>query len=243
VTAMPAPAPAPTRSTPSLYDAGEEAWPIKLHLGCGGVYLTGYINIDADACGQLAGVTPREQIERNRTTIDDYYARAVGTALALPQRRSTIYDSHAEFVYGLDYAPNTVYKILAIQCFDHLSPVKALDALSVWRRMLRPGGVLIMTVPDMPATLDLIETGNAEEREFGLRHLRGPQRDQWGYHIAWYTPATLLELLQSQGYAATLIDNPHFYPAIAVHAVKMPQWGQGAAAGDLEIIPEIRSRS
>ena len=44
---------------------------IKLHIGCGTVYLQGYINIDANPDG-LACVLPNI-VETNKTTVENYY--------------------------------------------------------------------------------------------------------------------------------------------------------------------------
>ena len=60
-----------------LYDDGEEDWPLKLHLGNGGVFLvdsgTGYVNID------IAGIDSGQECDLvlipNRTNIQNYYAR------------------------------------------------------------------------------------------------------------------------------------------------------------------------
>lgn len=205
-------------ATPQLYDEGEEAWAIKLHLGCGGVYLEGYINLDA--VGTPVAQASKDQWQANRTTVTDYYGRQPGTMLALPERHPTVLDRCAD-IAQLDnlYWSHTVDKILAVQVFDHLTPAQAYKMLGDWRYLLRRSGVLILSVPDMLVTLDLIETGGEAERAFGLRHLRGPQRDQWGYHVAWYTPQTLTEMLTHHGFQASLLDNFHAYPAIVVKGV------------------------
>ncbi len=209
-----------TETTPSLHDWGEERWPLRVHLGCGGVYLAGYTNIDVDDEGVSVQAATSQAISANLTNASNYYARLAGSALALPERRRTIFDLQADIVEGLPYETGQVDKILAIQCFDHLTPVKALEALDRWWNILTPGGVLILTVPDTLATFDLIETGTPDERAFGLRHLRGPRRDEYGFHVAWYTPETLTGLMKAHGFETELIDNIHFYPAICVRGRK-----------------------
>jgi len=210
-----------------LYDPGEEEWGTKLHLGCGGIYLHGYVNIDIAGTRTEPGFFP----VANQTTVKDYYFDLQGTATHLPKRRETVVDQHADICY-LPYTPETVHKILAIQVFEHLTPAKAWAALTHWRRLLVPGGVLVLTVPDMVGTLDWLEnsprisgggldTVDGWERfQFCLRHLRGSARDQYNHHKAWYTADGLQELLETHSFTAAPIPNPHIYPALAFRAVK-----------------------
>lgn len=203
------------RSGPTgmLYDPGEESWPFKLHLGCGGVYLREYWNVDA--VGERAGA----DVPANIAEVWDYYGRQPGTFDHLPARHSTIVDQVAD-VTRLPFEAGTVYKILAVQVFEHLTPVQAGATLSDWWRLLVPGGVLVLTVPDLHGTLDWLENGSASQRAFALRHMRGSRRDEWNFHHAWYTQMTLEELLQAHGFRTGVLDNPHVYPALAVRGVK-----------------------
>jgi len=195
-----------------LHDDGEESWPVKLHLGCGGVRLAGYINCDID--GVLAIDEP-ELARQNTTDIRNYYARLDGDANHLPTRRATVCDL-IDDITCLPYLPSSVDKIVAIQVFEHLSPAEAMMALTHWRDILWCGQPLVMSVPDMEGTLDMLAT----DFDFALRHLRGRQDDYANAHHAWYTKAGLCRLLKWFGFRVEVLDNPHFYPAIAVRAVK-----------------------
>lgn len=200
--------------TPFLYDDGEEHWTRKYHMGCGGVYLRGYYN--CDVLGFLDTERP-DLVNQNETTITDYYARLDGDCHNLPKRRETVCDMLMD-ASKLLAMPGSVDKILAVQLFEHLTPVGALWALKRWRAALRMGGVLIMSVPDMTGTLDLIEHGDTS---FALRHLRGRQGDKWNSHHAWYTRETLIELLEFSDFDNVIeLPNMHFYPAITVKAIK-----------------------
>ena len=47
---------------------------LKLHVGCGTVYLDGYVNLDVEVPGYSFLATERpDLLERNRTTVDRYY--------------------------------------------------------------------------------------------------------------------------------------------------------------------------
>ena len=112
-----------------LHDDGEENWPTKLHFGCGGMLiLDGYINIDAE--GRYADMNPAETAQ-NMTTIENYYARLEGSPANLPTRRPNIVDTIADIV-TMEYAPNTVDKIVAIQTIEHISPGRLFVGLRHW---------------------------------------------------------------------------------------------------------------
>lgn len=206
-----------------LYDEGEENWPVKLHLGCGGVYLRGYINSDIDG---LDALTNPAIVTANSADVSDYYAGLDGDMHHLPVRRMTVVDWQGDIV-APPHLGNTVDKILAIQVFEHLSPVNAAVALRNWRWILRDGRPLVMSVPDMSGVLTMLENlTNAwhdcdiADFAFILRHLRGRNGDGYNTHRAWYTEATLCELLSHHGFEPTMLPNFHFYPALCVRAVK-----------------------
>jgi hypothetical protein len=197
-----------------LYDNGEELWPVKLHIGCGGVYLRGYTNIDA--MGIYANVNG-ELVDRNETSVDDYYARLDGTPNDLPARRQTVVDEISD-VASIRYAHDSVDKILGVQVFEHLSPSRAIIALNNWRIILKQFGVLILSVPDMVQTVALIKS----DGDFAIRHMLGRDGDLLNSHKAWYTPETLIELLDHNGFSRIeRLPNFHFYPAIVVRALKV----------------------
>lgn len=49
----------------------------------------------------------------------------------------------------LDFAPNTVSEIMASHVFEHLSPYDSVPTLKLWLGVLRPGGKLVMEMPDI----------------------------------------------------------------------------------------------
>lgn len=199
--------------TSCLYDKGEENWPLKLHLCCGGIYLSGYANCDID--GILASDDP-QVASYNLTTVDDYYARLEGDVDHLPKRRPTVVDARLDMSI-LPYINNSVDKILCIQAFEHLTPIAAIETIDVWRRVMKRGQPLVMSVPDTRGTIDMIETNPG----FAMRHLRGRGGDSANTHQAWYTYDSLCELLNYVGFRVSLLENFHFYPAIVVRAIKL----------------------
>lgn len=197
-----------------LYDPGEEAWEHKVHVGCGNIYLDGYWNVD------MAGLLAREHPdlrEQNTTVISDYYARLDGTADHLPKRRPTVVDEFMDMAVP-QVPPLSVQKIVAVQTFEHLTPSRALTALTNWHNALAHRGILALTVPDMHETIRWLK--QPEHFDFAVRHLLGSGRDEFNWHQAWYTPAGLSELLHYVGFDVEPLPNFHIYPAICVKGHK-----------------------
>ena len=201
-----------SEQTPQLYDEGEEHWRVRLHLGCGGVYLTGYIN--ADLHGTQVDSPPF-----HATTITDYYKGLHGDAGAIPARRDACVDAYADMRHIDTLTTRPVSKIVYIQALEHLGKFDAIEALGRWGKAMRPGGVLIVSVPDSLRTLDTI--ARDDNPDFGVRHLLG-KRDGGGYyHRSHWTRDTIHTALWDAGFGATSeLVNIHFYPAIVVRAVK-----------------------
>lgn len=107
-----------------------------------------------------------------------------------------LHDQRADVIADatkLDLDDGCVQEILAIHLFEHLSPYKADDALREWFRVLRPGGKLVMEMPDIE---DLCKRFLSTQ-DFG---------DRWGVLNAMYAPVNTT----GEG-AATEITSPHLY--------------------------------
>lgn len=201
-----------------LYDEGEESWPLKIHLGCGGIRLDGYINIDIT--GSLASESP-ELAEVNRTDLRDYYARLTGTSLHLPIRRPTVVDRIANLM-DPPFPASTVDKIVCIQTLEHLAIYDVFTALTHWWNILKPEGVVVIAVPDMNGTLRWLGPDNdPATRDFAQRHLRGSMRDKYNFHRTWFNRQDLRWILEQNGfYRIEELQSFHVYPAIVVRAKK-----------------------
>lgn len=64
----------------------------------------------------------------------------------------------------LDFDDNSVTEILASHVFEHLNPYHAIDILKNWLRVLKPGGKLIMEMPNIEALCHKFVTANKTER-------------------------------------------------------------------------------
>ncbi len=105
-------------------------------------------------------------------------------------------DNRAEIIgdaLALDVENETVAEIYAIHLFEHLSPYKADDALREWFRALKPGGRLVMEMPNVEELCKQF----TQTRDFDKR---------WGVLNALYAPVNTT----GEG-APTDITSPHLY--------------------------------
>ena len=209
-------------STPQLYDQNEEYWQTKLHIGCGGVYLAGYVNIDAQ--GVLAYSAGKKRLARNARFITDYYEKLNGTWDKLPKANNIIVDVKSTMQNICEhFKDNSVEKIVAVQTMEHLDPIDFINALDSFYSLLSHGGILIVSVPDMEESMNWL--ADPEKTEFTIRHLRGSLKDRWSIHRSWWTAESLENALSWVGFRdIQRLDNFHCYPSIVMRSVK---YGKG----------------
>jgi len=204
-------------NTVQLYDKGEEAWPHKFHLGCGNIYLLDYVNVDI--VGELASERP-DLLTANATTVTDYYSqRAAYTDIHhIPPRAEYLVDRR-ENMLELNEPEGSVDKFICVQTLEHVKPHLGELALRRWYEMLRYHGVLILSVPDTGATVEMLL--DEKTCNFAIQHLAGTRKDKYSYHHNHFTPWSLELLLNSCGFMVEFLENFHRYPAIVVRAVKV----------------------
>lgn len=191
---------------------------MRLHVGCGAIYLTDWVNVDlAGPDVYLARQRP-DLVERWTTTEDNYYGRQIDVTIESlrkgPLNRETVCDVYGDFE-KLPVASYECSEILSRHAFEHLSIREARRALKECRRVLRRGGLLRLDVPDHAETLRLYrESGDV----FYVRHLLGPRRgDDFGHHVMSYEPPQLQALVESEGFE--FVEREHFehlFPAFTL---------------------------
>lgn len=193
---------------------------MKLHIGCGSVYLHGWVNVDVPSPLTFLAADRPDLVERLGTTEDRYYARHqdknINVLRSGPLQQEYVCDRYGSFSF-LPVAEFT-REILTRQSFEHLSSTEAVTALIVMRASLAPGGLLRIDVPDHDETLRLYkETGD----DFYKRHLLGPRRDDFGYHMRSYTRESLKRLVEREGFSMLCEEpNIHFFPAFCLRFVR-----------------------
>lgn len=189
--------------------------PVKLHLGCGDVYLAGWLNIDA--AGEVAGEAP-DLVEANMTTLDRYYQRPYRhRAFGHDKRGRVVVDLRTTVTELPMFEDGTVDEILTVNLVDHLRLQDLPAAVAEWRRVLTADGILIIDVGDACGNAELLL--NAKDRaslEWALRLIYCHSRDQHDSHHWGFTPSYLAELMAEWGFSQVWTQRDfieHVYPA------------------------------
>jgi predicted SAM-dependent methyltransferase len=97
---------------------------------------------------------------------------------------------------------NTVKLIYACHVLEHFGRKEYRDVLAEWCRVLAPGGVLRLAVPDFQAAAELyLAPGNGVALPQVLGLLVGGQRDQYDFHKMAFDEATLGATLREVGFS------------------------------------------
>jgi len=91
---------------------------MRLHLGCGTNYLHGWINIDLYPTSERGNTVCEADVFHDICKLDECYQE------------------------------NTIDEIYLCHVFEHLDKKEATIALSCWYKILKPGGILTIYVPD-----------------------------------------------------------------------------------------------
>ncbi|MCC4244771.1 class I SAM-dependent methyltransferase [Stappia indica] len=101
-------------------------------------------------------------------------------------------------------ADGTVELIYACHVLEHFGRKEYRDVLAEWCRVLAPGGVLRIAVPDFRAAAELyLDTSNDIALPQVLGLLVGGQRDQYDYHKMVFDEETLSATLIDVGFSST----------------------------------------
>lgn len=99
-----------------------------------------------------------------------------------------------------------VEEVLAIHLLEHFYQWEADDALKEWKRLLKPGGKLVLELPNLRKCMENILSGFTKDGkhpdQMGWWGLFGDprQRDPYMSHKFGYTPESLTALLESHGF-------------------------------------------
>jgi predicted SAM-dependent methyltransferase len=114
-------------------------------------------------------------------------------------------------VRAIPLEPGTVDEIMAIHLFEHLPRWHAESTLQHWHALLKPGGRLVLELPDLLKCCENILAGR--EPRAGLWGLYGdPQYERETMSHRWgWTADELCEVARGAGFHRLRIKAPHFH--------------------------------
>lgn len=105
-------------------------------------------------------------------------------------------NAHGRAIYPLPYADNSVGEIYASHVLEHFPRGRVPIVLRDWVRVLKPGGVIKIAVPDFNK---IAESYIAGDQQITEGYVMGGQVDEADYHKALFDSDKLRKLLASCG--------------------------------------------
>jgi predicted SAM-dependent methyltransferase len=97
-------------------------------------------------------------------------------------------------------ASNSVELIYACHLLEHFGRKEVPLVIKEWARVLKPGGVLRIAVPDYGACAELYCQGKLKTLNDVTGLMVGGQRDQYDYHKMIFDETSLTELFRNAGF-------------------------------------------
>ena len=132
---------------------------IKINLGCGLAVAKGWLNIDGSLNAMVASWPDiAHKILYRFSGANRYYSLSEYSRL-LDENEFI----HHDLAYGIPFGDNTVDFVYSSHFLEHLFRKDALILLKESYRVLKPGGIVRVCVPDLQYAVSLYNSGNAEQ--------------------------------------------------------------------------------
>jgi hypothetical protein len=196
---------------------------MRLHLGCGTVYLEGYLNIDSSNNPQATLSFQRpDLVEKWKTTRNQYYSKQGELNLSAVTKREFVADGLFD-ITDLPFPSNSVEEILVVQTFEHFSCSQIDKALRCWYDILVQGGFVDIYVPDIQRSIDLFIDSDTRQRRIEVaRLIFGTRKGDLFYHHYGYEPEGLEKILLNHGFKNIVKEESsmHAYPSFRIRGSK-----------------------
>ena len=155
------------------------------------------------ACGQLTRLVNKPPIPRNHD--GSVYLHLGCGKINHPAFINVdgIPDSHIHYVRKIDdlspFKDDSIDLIYASHCLEHFSHRKVLSVLTEWRRVLKVGGTLRLSVPDFDTLVSMYQDLDNDLTPI-MQALCGGQDYKYNFHYTAFNKSYMLMLLQQAGY-------------------------------------------
>lgn len=108
---------------------------------------------------------------------------------------------HVADCRSLPFENDSVDEIYASHVLEHLGyQMDARNALAEWHRVLVPGGLVRIAVPDLVAACTWYLMCSGKDRKYMMRVMYGGQLDEFDFHYAGYDFDLLKEFMTEAGF-------------------------------------------
>jgi predicted SAM-dependent methyltransferase len=119
---------------------------------------------------------------------------------------------HVHYVGSIARLPmfrdDTVDLLYASHCLEHISYHKTHEVLAEWYRVLKPGGVLRVSVPDLDRLIEIYEADGRNVSSI-IGQLYGGHDSPYNVHMAIFNRTGLEQLMTSVGFENCRLWSPH----------------------------------